>query len=158
MKLSKELLSLLKTVDDDLHTFQGPYLCGEQFTLADIHLYPIMERIVLVLSSYRDFWVPPSLSHLLSWYDSVSLRPSVRVAAADRSDESMKTYCFERRNRREYLIEVYECYSRNEDRVFRELNDSRGSAGYNVYREYVEEELRDRRICEAKSCQKCVIS
>mmetsp|Transcript_11304 Transcript_11304/g.23830 ORF Transcript_11304/g.23830 Transcript_11304/m.23830 type:complete len:412 (+) Transcript_11304:59-1294(+) len=158
LKLSKELLNFLKSVDDDLQTFTGPYLCGEQFTLADICLYPIMERIAVVLPSYRDFWIPPSLSHLLCWYEAASVRPSVRVATADRSDESMKTYCFERRNRREYLIEVYECHSRNEDRVFRDLNDTRGSAGYNIYREYVDEELRDRRICEAKSCQKCVIS
>lgn len=70
----------------------------------------------------------------------------------------MNSYCYERRDRREYLVEVYECYSRHEETIFQELNDSRGSAGFNVYRDYVDEETKDRKMCEIKNCQNCVIS
>ncbi len=158
IKLSRTLLNLLKLIDSDLQQFEGgPYLCGEQFTLADIAIFPIIERIVVVLSSYRNFWIPPSLKYLIYWYDAVSDRPSVRVATSDRTPISLSTYCYEQSSRNKYLVEVYECYARHEEKLFQELNDERGSAGVNVYREVVGEELRDRKMCETKNCQKCVI-
>lgn len=158
IQLSTQLLNLLKLINADLQTFEGPYLCGTQFTLADIYLFPIIERIVVVLSTYRSFWIPPSLTYLINWYDTVADRPSVRVATSDRTLESQNTYCYERIHRNEYLIEVYECYARHEEVLFQELNDERGSPGVNVYRQVVEEDMRDRRICERRSCQNCVIS
>lgn len=72
--------------------------------------------------------------------------------------ESLNTYCFERVHRNEYLIEVYECYARYEKGLFQELNDERGCPGVNVYRQVVEEEMRDRSVCEGKACRHCVIS
>ena len=92
----------------------------------------MIERVVAVLSPYRSFWIPPSLTHLINWYDTVSDRPAVRVATSDRTIESQNTYCYERIHRNEYLIEVYECYARNEEWLFRELNDARGCPGENV--------------------------
>mmetsp|Transcript_25218 Transcript_25218/g.53313 ORF Transcript_25218/g.53313 Transcript_25218/m.53313 type:complete len:191 (-) Transcript_25218:704-1276(-) len=159
--ISVQLLNLLKLINVDLQTFDdGPYLLGKQFTLADIYIFPIVERIVVVLSTYRSFWIPPALTHLITWYDTVSDRPAVRAATSDRTTESQNTYCYERIARNEYLIEVYECYARNEVALFTELNLERGRPGVNVYREVVEEEMRDHRtICEkGKSCQHCVIS
>lgn len=86
-------------------------------------------------------------------------RPAVRVATSDRTIESQNTYCYERIVRNEYLIEVYECYARHEEELFKELNDERGRPGVNVYRQVVEEDMRDKSICEGKShCRHCVIS
>jgi hypothetical protein len=143
-----------------MQKFEGPYLCGEQFTLADICIFPFLEQIVVVLSHYRNFFIPPSLTHLISWYETVSQRRSVCLATADRNDISMNTYCYEQKGRKQYLLEVYECQVRGEGQLFRDLNDDRGRAGVNVYREVIEEEDRDR-LCEVKTCQKlqkCIIS
>mmetsp|Transcript_3346 Transcript_3346/g.7345 ORF Transcript_3346/g.7345 Transcript_3346/m.7345 type:complete len:467 (+) Transcript_3346:126-1526(+) len=161
MQLSTRLLDLLKVINADLKTFEGPYLCGAQFTLADIYIYPIVELIVVVLSTYRNFWIPPSLTSLVAWYDTVSDRPSVRAATADRMFESKNTYCYERVHRNEYLIEVYEPCARNEETLFARLTDERGRPGANAYRELDEEdaELRNRSMCEKRSsCETCVIS
>jgi len=163
IQLSTQLLNLLKRINADLQIFNGPYLCGTQFTLADIYIFPIIERIVVVLSTYRNFWIPPSLTYLIAWYDTVADRPAVRVATADRTVESRNTYCYERIQRNEYLIEVYECHARQEERLFRELNGGEmGCAGVNVYRREVEDDRsRDRlSICEKRSIceQNCVIS
>lgn len=162
VRISTELLDLLKVINADLATFEGPYLCGTQFTLADIYIYPIVELVVVVLSTYRNFWIPPSLTSLVAWYDAVSDRPSVRAATSDRGAESRDTYCFERTYRNEYLIEVYEPHARGDAALFERLNDERGSPGVNAYREDAEEDAdaRDRSICERKtsSCETCVVS
>ncbi|KAL7533088.1 hypothetical protein ACHAWF_004332 [Thalassiosira exigua] len=155
---SRRLLDLLKQINTDMQAFEGPYLCGNQFTLADIYLFPVIERIVVVLSAYRGFWIPPALHNLVNWYDAVSERPSVRVATSNRTLESQNTYCYERIHRNEYLIEVYEPYARGEEQLFAELNERKGCPGVNVYRQEVEEDMRDRRMCEAKNCRTCVIS
>ena len=158
MGSSRELLGLLKRIDSDLLRFEGPYLCGEEYTLADIYVFPVIERVHHVLSAYRSFWIPPSLTRLMSWYETVSRRPAVRKATSDRSAESMETYCYESKSRREYLVEVYECHARHEADLFLELNAERGRAGVNVYRDAVEEDLRDRRVREqTNNCQKCVL-
>jgi len=163
--ISTKLLNLLKMINADLQTFpSGPYLCGNQYTLADIYIFPIIERIVVVLSTYRNFWIPPSLTHLVHWYQVMCDRPAIRVATADRTEASMNTYCYEKESRNEYLLEVYECYALHEEEQFQRLNDEVGRAGVNVYREFLreEEEGRDRMaICERgkrSSCQQCVIS
>lgn len=161
VKLSTDLLDLLKIIDTDLQKFKGPYLCGEQFTLADICIFPFMERIAIVTSHYRNFFIPPSLTYLVTWYDAVLARPSVRMATADRDMTSLNTYCYEQVDRKQYLLEVYECQIRGEVGMFKELNDRVGQTGVNVYREALEEEDKDRRVCEVKAChklQQCVVS
>ena len=87
----------------------------------------------------------------------------MRVVTSDRTLESQNTYPHERIHRNQYLVEVYEPYARHEDRMFKELNEQRGSPGVNVYRQEVEEDMRDKRMCERSNiCQKpknvCVIS
>jgi len=118
-----------------------------------------MERVVVVLSHYRNFFVPPSLNHLITWYETVLARPSVRIATLDRDEASISTYCYEQTGRKEYLLEVYECQIRGEMKLFKELNEKKGAqAGVNLYREAMEEDNNDRRVCEVKTCQQCVVS
>ena len=144
---SSELLGLLKAIDADLRAFPGgPYLCGARFTLANVHILPTMERIVVVLSRYRNFWIPSSLRDLLRWYGAVMDRPAVRAATSDRGGESLSTYCYEESARGAYLLEVYECFARNESRLFDELNAGPGGrARWNVYRREVVMPERERR-------------
>ncbi len=146
MRKSSDLLDLLRVVNADLDMFpDGPYLCGLTFTLADVHILPYVERIVVVLSKYRNFWIPSSLSSLLRWYDVVMDRPAVRAATSDRDGASLSAYCFEEVSRNAYLLEVYECHARDEVRLFEALNGGPGGrAGYNVYRREVVVPERER--------------
>ena len=82
-----------------------------------------------VLSAYRNFWIPPSLTNLVAWYDIVADRPAVRVVTSDRTLESQNTYPHERIHRNQYLVEVYEPYARYEERMFKELNEQRSGPG-----------------------------
>jgi hypothetical protein len=85
----------------------------------------------------------------------------MRITTDNRNEISMSTYCYEQVGRKQYLIEVYEPLVCGEVDLFRELNDARGQAGVNVYREAKEEDDRDKRVCELKTChkmQQCVVS
>lgn len=97
-------------------------------------------------------------------------RPAVRLATSNRNNESQNIYCYEKVIRKQYLIEVYECYARNEVTLFQQVNNDKGCAGVNVYRKecVVSEEddddglllaTRDKSICEKRSMceQSCII-
>ena len=47
-RLAKELFELMGVIDQDLRKFQGPFLCGNHFTLADINIFPFMEHIKII--------------------------------------------------------------------------------------------------------------
>jgi hypothetical protein len=136
--------------------------CGYRFTLADVHILPTMERIVVVLSAYRNFWIPGSLRDLLRWYGAVMDRPAVRAATSDRGADSLSTYCYEEVSRGAYLLEVYECHARNESRLFDDLNARAGRAGWNVYRREVvmpeRERHREREVEGRRDSSMCSIA
>merc|ERR1711957_1078049 len=55
-EISKKFTSLLIDIDAvDLTRFEddGPYLCGRQFTLADIHIFGFIERTIIALQHYK---------------------------------------------------------------------------------------------------------
>jgi glutathione S-transferase len=135
--ISKRLHALIQAIDEDLQLFDGPFLCGEQFTLADIQIFPFFERCFVVLAHYRNVSIPSSLKALDEWYRACADRPSVRSHIADRSPLSMATYDFESSKRDDYLIEVYLCYSRNEIALLKQIEKESGAPGRNAYRKHV---------------------
>mmetsp|Transcript_22750 Transcript_22750/g.33598 ORF Transcript_22750/g.33598 Transcript_22750/m.33598 type:complete len:324 (+) Transcript_22750:286-1257(+) len=139
-ELSNSLLDLLKILNEDLKKISGPYLLGEQFTLADINIFVFIERIIVVLGHYRAFEIPASLEGLWHWYRTTSARPAVQVMLGDRSAISMKTYSFQdSATRNQYLIATNEGFARNEYELFRKIISEKGSpGGPNVYRQYIE--------------------
>jgi glutathione S-transferase len=144
--LSSKLLSLLVDINTDLQKVPGPYLCGHQFTLADICIFPFVERIQVVLSHYCQFEINPFLSFLHAWYAKVASRTSVQITMADRSRASMSTSVMQNQTRNDYLVEYYECYARNEVTLAKELFQQHGAPGENAYREYREEKNQKRII------------
>jgi glutathione S-transferase len=105
-QLAQELFDLLGMIDKDLQKFPGPYLCGSQFTLADVSIFPFVEHINIILASFGGTSIPESLSSLLEWYEVVSRRPSVQMVTADplntvRTNDQGK-------KRVEYLIEYHQ--------------------------------------------------
>lgn len=56
----------------------GPYLLGDQFTLADVHLVPFMYRMDVALKHFKNYEVnKEKFPKLLDWYETCRKRNSV---------------------------------------------------------------------------------
>jgi glutathione S-transferase len=107
--LAKEMFDLLRLIDKDLRKFNGPYLCGNCFSLADVNVYPFVEHIKAILSTFGSFSIPASLTALLEWYDTISKRPSIQIVTADRSiDGGKRNSSFKELKRNDYLVEYHQ--------------------------------------------------
>jgi glutathione S-transferase len=60
----------------------GPWWLGDQLTLADLSIYPHMERLA-VLSEYRGIEMPAKCVRLREWLAAMQERPSVRATCHD---------------------------------------------------------------------------
>lgn len=69
---------------------QGPYWLGAELSLADIAVYPHMERLA-VLEAYRDIAVPAECGRLREWLAVMAEQPSVQHTAHD-ADYHVKAY------------------------------------------------------------------
>jgi len=58
------------------HHLVGPYLIGEQFTLADVNALPFFERLVFSCRRFKGYEIPESMTRLHSWLNLVMQRPS----------------------------------------------------------------------------------
>jgi glutathione S-transferase len=69
----------LKRIDDALAQHGGPWLLGEQFTLADISMACVLLRVeeTCFLAAFNDGGVLP---HLMAYYDRLRARPSWQAA------------------------------------------------------------------------------
>jgi glutathione S-transferase len=117
--LADKLDEVLNIINDDLAKFDGPFLCGQQFTLADINIFGFVERVMVVLPYWKSWSIPESMNRIFEWYDVVKQRPAVKLTMADRSDESMATYCFQAKVRAECIQESHESYARSESSLTR---------------------------------------
>jgi glutathione S-transferase len=68
----------------------GPYWLGETLSLADVAVYPHMERLA-VLEAYRGIAVPAECGRLKEWLGAMGERASVRKTAHD-ADYHIKAY------------------------------------------------------------------
>ena len=57
-EFSSMLLAAYHELNRDLMASGGPFLLGQQFTLADIALIPFIQRAILLLGHYKGFKVP----------------------------------------------------------------------------------------------------
>jgi len=134
--LSKKLGDLLIVFNKDLAMFPGPFLCGELFTLADIHFFGFIERIMITLPHYKNWSFPLELKNILVWYDALKSRPSFKVVTGERSVLSLETHPYEAKGHAEYIIEMYECYANDEIALAKEKLAEAGSPGINAYRRF----------------------
>jgi len=68
----KSVVNLLKATSD------GPYVLGEEFSLADIAAIPFLERFAAVLKHYRDFDPLDVDERLRAWHHASSSRPAFK--------------------------------------------------------------------------------
>jgi len=81
----EKLREALKKFNDDLHQFvpnpSGPYLCGE-FSLADVAVFPFIDRFVATLKHYRDFDLNISeYDRINAAWEAVKARPAFQKAS-----------------------------------------------------------------------------
>jgi len=116
-KLESSYLEL----DKELASSGGPYLLGSQFSLADIALYPFIERQFIILPHHKQWTFPSSgkIQHVRRWKSACEQRASVRITTADRLPRSMAVQPFGKVKRQDYMVELYAMYAygvRNEVR------------------------------------------
>lgn len=137
-ELSENLLGLLIKFNENLGKIEGPYLCGNQFTLADINMFGFIERILVVLPHYRNFEIPSHLSNIFSWWKAVTSRASVKVVTSPRHGLSLTTQAFESSDRDSYLKEVYATYAADDLPLCKKIQAELGAPNYNAYRRFKE--------------------
>jgi glutathione S-transferase len=80
--LRAEMEDALKCYEDALVEGKGPYLMGSFFTLADLHVFPFIQRLVITLKHWKDYELPSDkFPNLLAWHDSCMTRESVKESS-----------------------------------------------------------------------------
>lgn len=72
----RELEEALRYYEEKL---VGPYLVGEEFSLADANALPFFERLVFSCRRFKDWEIPESLPRLREWLALAMERPSFLV-------------------------------------------------------------------------------
>ncbi len=91
-ELRTEMENALICYEDALVESKGPYLMGE-FSLADLHVFPFIQRLVITLKHWKDYELPNhKFPNLLAWHDSCLERASIKKSSMSK----------------EKMIEVYE--------------------------------------------------
>jgi glutathione S-transferase len=91
-EMIESLEQALETLQESLHVRGGPYLMGEGFTLADVHVLPFFLRLIVSLKHFKGFEIPKhKFARLLDWFELCSGRESVS-AAAKSDEEIVKVY------------------------------------------------------------------
>ena len=81
-ELSADLEKALLVYEEQLEKTGGPFLMGEHFTLADVHVLPFMLRLVVSLRQFKQYEIPADrFPKLLKWYELCSQRDSVQAAS-----------------------------------------------------------------------------
>jgi glutathione S-transferase len=80
-----ELESALRYYEDNL---VGPYLLGEQFTLADVSALPFFERLIFSCQRFKQYEIPQSMPRLRAWLDMAMGRPA--FLATKRPEEKLE--------------------------------------------------------------------
>jgi len=73
---NEKIQALEKALEYYDRNLVGPYLAGEEFTLADVNALPFFERLVFSCRRFKGYEVPKRLQRLHSWLDLVMQRPS----------------------------------------------------------------------------------
>eukprot|EP00980_Cylindrotheca_fusiformis_P018351 scaffold5997_cov133-Cylindrotheca_fusiformis.AAC.2 len=91
-ELIEKIEKALNVLEETLAGKGGPYLMGEAFSIADIHLLPFFLRLTVTLKHYKNYELPKEkFSRLLAWFDLCSKKDSVRQASKS-NEEIIETY------------------------------------------------------------------
>lgn len=81
-ELIAALEEALDVLQESLVKRGGPFLMGQDFTLAEAHVLPFFLRLAVSLKHFKGYEIPPKkYAKLLEWYTLCSERESVQAAA-----------------------------------------------------------------------------
>lgn len=90
--LRNELEDALKHYEDALVESGGPYLLGKDFTLADLHVIPFIQRLVVTLKHWKDYELPSDkFPKLIEWVETCNQRESVKGSSMTK-DKTIEVY------------------------------------------------------------------
>jgi len=80
--LADEMETTLTVYEEAIEKYGGPFLLGETFTLADVHIYPFILRLIVTLGHWKNYHLPSDkFPRLLNWFHACSQLKSVQEAA-----------------------------------------------------------------------------
>ncbi|KAL3794756.1 hypothetical protein HJC23_012766 [Cyclotella cryptica] len=82
--LRADMENALLMYEEILADCGGPYLLGDHFSLADIHLFPFIQRMTVTLKHWKGYELPgEKFPKLLSWFENCSKRESVKQSSME---------------------------------------------------------------------------
>lgn len=82
----------LRMYEDALVESKGPYLLGEDFTIADLHLLPFIQRLTITLKHWKEYELPTDkFPKLVEWVQSCLERDSVKASSMTR-EKTIEVY------------------------------------------------------------------
>lgn len=80
--LADEMETALAMYEEALVGSGGPYLLGGEFTLADVHILPFIQRLIITLRHWKGYELPKEkLPNLLTWFDACAQRDAVKESS-----------------------------------------------------------------------------
>jgi len=91
-ELRVEMEEALQIYEDSLKDSKGPFLIGEDFTLADLHVFPFIQRLTITLKHWKDYDIPvEKFPKLVEWVQSCLERESVKESSMTR-EKTIEVY------------------------------------------------------------------
>ena len=91
-ELCAEMEGALGEYEEALVKSKGPYLLGGEFTLADVHVLPFLQRLVITLKHWKDYELPKEKFPKLSkWIDACLGRESVQKSSMSK-EKTIEVY------------------------------------------------------------------
>jgi glutathione S-transferase len=91
-RLVLELNKALQVYEDALISSGGPFLRGKDFTLADVHVFPFLQRLIITLGHFKKYEIPSTqFPLLLKWFDLCLERDSVQKSSMSR-EKTIEVY------------------------------------------------------------------
>lgn len=79
--LAIDMEQALSVYEEALGRHGGPFLLGDSFTLADIHIYPFVLRLIITLRHWKNYELPhDKFTRLLDWFSTCSQRKAIQDA------------------------------------------------------------------------------
>lgn len=90
--LCTQMENALKYYEESLIESKGPYLMGEFFTVADLHVFPFIQRLRITLKHWKHYELPnDKFPNLLLWHDACLERETVKASSMT-NDKTIEVY------------------------------------------------------------------
>ena len=91
-EMAAEVEKALVIYEEALSRSAGPFLLGREFTLADVHVLPFIQRLVITLQHWKNYEIPKDkFPKLLLWFYICRERDSVKQSSMSK-EKTLEVY------------------------------------------------------------------